>query len=439
MKESTRVQGGPMASCQLLERRALFAVTPNDVLFPQEWWLQKVAAPQAWDLTTGSSRVVVNVNDTGIDYTHPDLYLNVWLNQNEIPFAVGGKGLRDADNDGLITFWDLNALKGGRLVNGEFARDVNANGYVDAGDLLNDPRWENGVDDGGNGYVDDLVGWDFFDNDNDPMDEHFHGTFCAGIIGTVGNNTEGGVGVAWRVQLMATKGGGKKGGGAAPEMAAGIRYAADNGARVSNNSWRYTNSTKGTLALLNGAVDYAAAKDMLFVAAAGNESWDNDVAGNGQAFPASLPQPNIIAVAASTTDDQLASFSTYGLTTVDLAAPGEEVGGTMPLFVDPAFPYALGSGTSFAAPHVAGAAALLLARNPNLSYAQLKDAILSSVDPLPAFTGKTVSGGRLNVYRALSAVPAATSANTTVAASPFSTTPVNVERDWLTTPDELLA
>jgi subtilisin family serine protease len=142
---------------------------------------------------------------------------------------------------------------------------------------------------------------------------------------------------------------------------------------------------------------------MLFVAAAGNESWDNDRAGVGQAFPPSLPQPNILSVAATTQDDQLASFSSYGQTTIDLGAPGESVGSTNPLFTNPSFPYGLGSGTSFAAPFVAGAAALLLARNPNLTYAQLKDAIMTSVNPLPALAGKTVSGGRLNIYKALAA------------------------------------
>ena len=111
----------------------------------------------------------------------------------------------------------------------------------------------------------------------------------------------------------------------------------------------------------------------------------------------------------------------------------------MPLFIDPAFPYALGDGTSFAAPHVAGAAALLLARNPNLSYAQLKDAILSSVDPLPAFAGKTVSGGRLNVYKAVAAVPAAAGASATSASSLFSMTTVSAAHELLATPDALLA
>jgi subtilisin family serine protease len=140
---------------------------------------------------------------------------------------------------------------------------------------------------------------------------------------------------------------------------------------------------------------------MLFVVAAGNESADNDVDSPRQVFPASLRLPNLISVAASTQDDQLAAVSNYGRTTVDLAAPGENVGSTMPLFLGADFPYGLGTGTSLAAPHVVGAVALLLARNPDLSYAQLKDLIISNVDPLPAFAGKTVSGGRLNIYKAL--------------------------------------
>src|SRR5687768_9171059 len=88
-----------MQIIECLEARTLFAVTPNDQYFSLQWWMQSVSAPQAWDLTAGSSGVVVNVNDSGIDYTHPDLYLNIWLNQKEIPFAVGNKGLRDTDNE----------------------------------------------------------------------------------------------------------------------------------------------------------------------------------------------------------------------------------------------------------------------------------------------------------------------------------------------------
>ena len=429
-----------MQLIERLETRTLFAVTPNDVLFPQEWWLQKVSVPDAWDFTTGSSKVVVNVNDSGIDYTHPYLYLNIWLNQKEIPFAIGNKGLRDTDADGLITFYDLNAKQGGKLINGAFVTDVNGTGYIDGGDLLNDARWENGIDNGGNGYVDDLIGWDFHDDDNDPMDVQNHGTMCAGVVGTVGNNVEGGAGVAWRVQLMATKrtddkGATKPGG----DHVVGLYYAADNGARVSSNSWAYFNPNKTTLKIFNDAFEYARTKDLLIVAAAGNNGTDNDLGGRYAYYPANSDLPNIISVAASTQDDQLASFSNWGLTTVDLAAPGEGVGSTIPVYQDPAFPYQGGfAGTSVAAPFVAGAAALLLARNPNLSYAQLKDAIISSVDPLPAFAGKTVSGGRLNVYRALAAAPAAAATLSVATAPVFSATLLSARRELLTQ-DTLLA
>ena len=432
-----------IASVERLECRALFAVTPNDVLFPQQWWMQKVSAPQAWDLTTGSSSVVVNVNDSGIDYTHPDLYLNIWLNQKEIPFTIGNKGLRDTDRDGLITFWDLNARQNnGGLINGAFVRDINANGYVDAGDLLNDSRWENGVDNGGNGFTDDLIGWDFVNGDNDPMDDDQHGTICGGIIGSVSNNTEGGAGIAWRTQLMATKGNNTHWNASTlGTLEDGLVYAADNGARVTSNSWGVSSLNKEKFKRLYDTVDYLRAKGVLFVAAAMNNADDNDIEGAWQMVPASLDLPNIMSVAASTIDDQLASFSNYGRTTVDLAAPGDGTGSTIPVWLDPAFPYAGASGTSVAAPFVAGAAALLLARNPSLSYAQVKDLIIGNVDPLPAFAGKTVSGGRLNIYKALAASVGITTASMAPAstASLFSTALVSAAQDLLATPNgELL-
>jgi subtilisin family serine protease len=439
-------------SLESLERRTLFAiVAPNDPFYPLQTWLSQMSVPQAWDLTTGSSKVVVNVNDSGIDYTHPDLYKNIWLNQKEIPFAVGKKGLSDTDADGLITFWDLNARSGsGKLVNGAFAGDLNANGYIDAGDVLNDPRWENGVDDGGNGHVDDLVGWDFLNNDNDPMDEFEHGTFCAGIIGAETNNAEGGAGVAWRVQLMATKGHDRQWTGQGLEnMEVGLRYAADNGARVSNNSWGVSNLNEQKFTMLYDAVDYARAKDMLVVAIAHNNGDDNDIPGLYQMLPASFDLPNVISVAASTADDQLASFSNYGQVTVDLAAPGVNIGSTVPLAVaqDPSLPYELRSGTSVAGPFVVGAAALVLAGNASLSAAQVRGVILDNVDPLPAFTHTTASGGRLNVYKAVSAVPSPGGGGggggagiATSSTSPFSTAAVAPpsSADWLATKDELL-
>jgi subtilisin family serine protease len=325
-------------------------------------------------------------------------------------------------------------------VNGAFVTDVNGTGYIDGGDLLNDPRWENGVDNGGNGYADDLVGWDFVNNDNDPMDDFFHGTLCAGIIGAVGNNNEGGAGIAWRVQMMATKILDAIGAGDGAEIeVAGVRYAVDNGARVTNNSWGSTNPTKRDLNVYRDAVNYAAGKGVLWTASAANNSWDNDHNGSGQNFPSSLDSPNIIAVAATTFDDALASFSNYGLISVDLAAPGENVGSTIPVYQQPEFPYGRGVGTSFSAPFVAGTAALLLARNPNQSYAQLKDRILSNVDTSSTFQGLTVTGGRLNVSKALAAVPSPAAAIASSNAAVFSTTPVSPGRELLATRDELLA
>lgn len=377
--------------------------------------MRQIHAPEAWAITTGSSKVVVSINDTGVDYLNPDLYLNIWLNQKEIPFKVGKKGLADTDGDGLITFWDLNAKdNNGQLVNGKFVNDQNSNNFIDGGDLLADTRWADGMDQGRNGFKDDLIGWDFVNNDNDPMDLGYHGTFIAGIIGAPGNDKGSGpgsgvAGLSWRVQMMPVVVGDAEGFVTDEAALSGIYYSADNGAQISNHSYSGDAETPETDRALSRAIEYARKKGQLFVAAAGNDAVDIDIE---RRTPAGYPHPNIIAVAATgsnneevraweldpSENDKLNFFSNYGKKSVDLGAPGWDI----PSYVarDYKFIY-VGDGTSFAAPHVVGTAALLLAKYPKLDYAQLKKFILESVDPLTDLAGKTVTGGRLNVYKAL--------------------------------------
>jgi serine protease len=319
---------------------------PNDPSFTQQWGMNNtgqgggtpgahIGATAAWDVTTGSGRTIVAVIDTGVDYTHPDLAGNIWRNAGEIP--------------------------------------------------------GNGIDDDGNGYVDDVYGWDWANNDNNPMDDNGHGTHVAGIIGAVGNNGLGVAGVAWNVQIMALKFLNSNGTGQLSNAIKALNYAVRMGAHVSNNSY----SGGGYFQAFADAIAAAGRAGHVFVAAAGNNGQNNDVA---PTYPASYNLDNIVAVAATDRNDRLASFSNYGPTTVDIAAPGVQIystyrgGGYMSM-----------SGTSMATPFVAGAVALLRDVYPNWSYRQIIDRLVSTADPLPSLAGKVVSGGRLNLARALAA------------------------------------
>jgi hypothetical protein len=293
-----------------------------------------IDAPEAWDISTNSSNLIVAVIDTGVDYTHPDLAANMWTNT------------------------------------------VERNGSP-------------GVDDDGNGYIDDIYGYDFYNSDGNPMDDHGHGTHVSGTIGAVGNNGQGVAGVCWTAKIMALKFIGSGGSGYDSDAIDCIEYAVQMGAKVTSNSWGGGSYSQA----LKDAIDAAGAAGVLFVAAAGNDARNNDVFPH---YPSSFDSANIIAVLSTDKYDVKSSFSCYGAVSVDLGAPGSNIYSCIP-----GSQYTYMNGTSMATPHVSGACALVWSVCPYLSSAAIKDIILQTTDPLPALDGLCVSGGRLNLYNAL--------------------------------------
>ncbi|GBF56099.1 alkaline phosphatase [Microcystis sp. 0824] len=278
---------------------------------------------------------MIGVIDTGVDYNHQDLVGNIWTNPGEI-----------------------------------------------AGD---------GIDNDGNGYIDDIRGWDFAYNDNNPSDVNGHGTHVSGTIAGKGNNGVGVTGVAWNAKIMPLKFLNDQGSGSTSNAILAINYATAKGVKLTNNSW----GGGGYSQALYDAINAAGQAGALFIAAAGNDAKNTDTS---PSYPASYNLANIISVASTTRTDALSSFSNYGLTSVDLGAPGSEIYSTTPNNT-----YSTYSGTSMASPHVAGAAALLWSQNPTWTAQQVKDALMNTGDPLASLAGKTVSGKRLNVFNALAA------------------------------------
>jgi subtilisin family serine protease len=238
-------------------------------------------------------------------------------------------------------------------------------------------------------------GWNALSGTNNPSDDsgNGHGTMVAGVLGALGNNSKGVVGVAWRVQIMACKCFNSQGTGTISDCVVCLDYARTNGARIINASWGFTNS----LALSN-AVHSLRDAGIIVVAACGNGATNTDV---NPTYPASFPLDNVVSVAATANDDTLASFSNYGAASVHLAAPGANISST---FVATDSFYYTESGTSFAAPYVAGALALMLVEYPGESHPQIINRLLSATDPLPSLTGKCVTGGRLNLRKALTPI-----------------------------------
>ena len=362
--------------------------------------------PEAWNITRGSENLVIAVIDSGVDDTHPDL------------------GDEDRDNDGVLDP-EEDQNSNGVLDPGNIwlnpGEDINNNGILDPGDF-------NLIDDDGNGYVDDIQGWDFVGSqvctidgqgacacipddpvgDNDPMDDFGHGTPVAGIIAAGGNNREGITGVMWTAKIMPLKVLDSVGCGSVGDEIQAIDYAIRKGARiivVSSGAPEFSQSEFE-------AIEAASNAGILVVTPAGNDLSNNDYA---PVYPASYELSNVITVAASSFRDDLAFFSNFGSVSVDLAAPGDCIFSTMPTgdftlqdatniqCTDTKYnrDYDYNTGTSFAAAHVAGVAGLLLAQDPGLTPAELKAIMISTVDPKPSLDEKVASGGRVNAYRAL--------------------------------------
>jgi subtilisin family serine protease len=329
---------------------------PNDPFWVNNtlYGLLRIQAQETWNTFNnhGSPSIIVAAIDTGVQYTHPDLAANMWTNPGEVP--------------------------------------------------------GNGVDDDGNGYIDDIYGIDAYNHDSNPIDDEGHGTHTAGTIAGVGNNGVGVVGVTWNSKILACKFLNSSGNGTdfgAIECFNYITWLKLHGQniRVSSNSWGGNRGLPPgvplppSAAALKSAIDTAGANGILSSFAAGNNGSNNDTT---PFDPASFDSPTIISVAASDQGDSRASFSNYGVTTVDLAAPGVSIVSTYPFFSG----YASASGTSMASPHVAGAAALLLSIDPTLDVSALKNLMLANVDVLPQWQGLVATSGRLNVFRAAQAI-----------------------------------
>jgi thermitase len=251
----------------------------------------------------------------------------------------------------------------------------------------------NNKDDDKNGYVDDTYGWNAINGKGSGEDDNGHGTHVSGIVAGRGNNANGSSGICWSAQLVAVKFMNSKGKGSTSDAIDGIDYAVKNGAKIVNCS--FGSSSKSSA--LHDAVDYAQDHNVLLVVAAGNDSENID---KNPIYPASYTDSNILAVAASTDEDTLASFSNYGSEGVDVAAPGDDIFST---YLGGGYKYL--SGTSMAAPYVAGTAAMLRKQESDATYGNLRYAIRHKVDKPPALAGKVAYDGRLNVQKALAAIP----------------------------------
>jgi thermitase len=340
-----------------------------DPEYSKQWGMVDNKVKDSWGQAKGDG-VIVAVIDTGVDYEHEDLIQNIWRNSKEIP--------------------------------------------------------GNNIDDDHNGFVDDVIGWDFASNDNKPYDfktdlmtmltsggNPGHGTHCAGNVAARGDNGKGTTGVAPNAKIMPLRFLTEKGSGSSADAVKAIKYAVDNGANVLSNSWGGNGEDPNEAAdnqALRDVIKYAGDHNVLFVAAAGNgdeqgKGFDNDTSAK-PSYPATYDIDNIVSVAALDENNALGTFSNWGAKSVDIGAPGVKVystisgGGYSDTVADLSM-LGMGvvhwDGTSMATPHVAGAAALYLSKHPTATWKEIKDALLSSATPISAVQGKVTSNGKMNV------------------------------------------
>jgi thermitase len=316
------------------------SVTPNDPFYPLQWAVNDTPGDHDIDAPEAwnarTSCTKIAVLDTGVDTDHPDLVGNIYKSP-DIP--------------------------------------------------------NNNKDDDGNGYVDDTYGWNAITGKGSGEDDNGHGTHVSGIIGGHGNNGTGVAGICWSASIVPVKFMNSQGKGSTSDAIDGMEYAAKKGAKIINASFGCPSSSES----LHDAVDYVQDKGVLLVVASGNDSENIDT---HPEYPASYTDSNILAVAASTDEDALASFSNYGDTAVDVAAPGDDIYST---YLGGGYKYL--SGTSMASPYAAGLAAMLKKQESGATYSNLRYAIRHDVDLPPAFKNKVAYDGRINAEKALAAIP----------------------------------
>ncbi len=391
---------------EFAEPNYIIALSSNDPLLTNQWSLNgnfssSIDAIECWDLNTGRADRTIGLIDSGVDWGHEDLTANIWQNRKSSASSQSNSGNINYVLNGTNTIQQIDSYtnpisttpiggNGGSLTIVNNGEDIDGDGQLL---VWNGHQWEfdpddiNGIDDDGNGYIDDFIGWDFVNDDNDPRPDQAdsHGTHVAGIIAAQGNNRTGITGVHWNAKLMVLKCFDGLGQGSISNIIKALEYSLDKEVKITNNSYGGPTCASS----LYEAIGAANRQGQLFVTAAGNNASDND---DEDYFPANYDHPNIVAVMSVNSSENVSVNSNYGFLNVDIAAPGEMIYSTLPNNS-----YGYKTGTSMATPHVTGALALLWDKDLNLTHLEVKEYILCNSEFLPDLEYKCLSEGYLNL------------------------------------------